>query len=275
MASRMATPTGSLGNMTAFSADGRVDLGGGLLARVDDEAHVYLSRLAERFPDEFNRALKSVGYELMREVKRSIWANGPSGTQWPRLSRMRVYRRMETLEKAGAGNGRAADRIRLKKVTKQKQKAIAAGEARDNMLNRWKRPPSGLGRDTAFSGRLASAVRYKHYSDSMRVRVGFINRVSSSYAAAVQGARRGTPGQYQFQGRQYITQKMRRAYWAAGVPLSRDKQFLEQPERPLIEPVFAAFRPKIKAIVESRITQILSQRNKAALMSSGRRMLLQ
>ena len=50
---------------------------------------------------------------------------------------------------------------------------------------------------------------------------------------------------------------MRRAFWAAGVPLGKDTTTLEQPERPLVEPVYRQRMPEVERLMLERIRERL------------------
>ena len=65
---------------------------------------------------------------------------------------------------------------------------------------------------------------------------------------------------------------MRRAFWAAGVPLAKGKTMLNQPERLLVSPVYKAFEPKIKGIIEEKVLYIIERNQKrGGLVSTLRR----
>jgi|GEM_PF-1047318 len=258
------SPAGDLSGFTAMPETNQ-------LVRIDDGATPYLQHLAREFPREFNRALPRGGFYMMNEIKRALRAGGPAGMKWPEVSRMREYRRMEMLDSRSM---RAQSRLRLKKLSKKRQRAIRAGTDRDNMLLRWKVPAGGRNSGTPFGGRMAGAVRYEHYADSMRVVVGFINSSAAELAAAVQAGRRGRRGVFQFDGRQPVTPAMRRAFWAAGVPLSKNTTMLEQPERPLIDPVFRAALPGMLRIIEERVALLVSRRPPTGLAAAGARQLM-
>lgn len=55
-----------------------------------------------------------------------------------------------------------------------------------------------------------------------------------------------------------MTPAMRRAFWAAGVPLAKDTRELKQEPRPLVAPVYRAFSPRLEAIIVGKIQACLA-----------------
>jgi len=235
------------------------------LCRVEDEAQGQMEWLAKHFPKEFGRALRHVGWLYRHEIATAVRSGGVStGNRWERVSLMRQYRRMEQAKSAGLMDGgnvptKAYDRLSLKKISKKQKRLEAQGSAfKRSMFNRWKAPRGGVGSASPF-GRLGQAVRFKYYPETQVVRIGFLTPSAAKFAHAVQAGERfgTTPGVYR--KRQRVTDKMRRAFWAAGVPLSKNTTVLEQPERPIIQPVFDRMNPQIPEIVEKRIYSIIQK----------------
>lgn len=227
------------------------------LIRIEGDAGAYLQRMAKIFPDELNRALRSLGYHLRQEIHSAMRNDGiPTGTRWRRISLMREFRRMERAKEIGWRNIKNEQSFALKKLSKKRQRLEQEGQAfQKSFFNRWKQPAGGSNRKKVFGG-VAQAIRYKHDKKNMRVFVGFITPSASAFAEAVQGGSRGAKGSFHFRGRQPVTDKMRKAFWAAGVPIGKDTRYLEQKERPLIEPIFRMVQPNIQRILEERIRQI-------------------
>ena len=61
----------------------------GVRLDVMDEASPYLFGLAERFPKEFARAIRSFGFELRKAMVRNIQSGGPRSAKWKALSGIR------------------------------------------------------------------------------------------------------------------------------------------------------------------------------------------
>jgi len=235
------------------------------LCRVEDEAQGQMEWLAKHFPSEFGRALRHVGWRYRQEIMAAVNSGGVTiGHRWKRVSLMRQYRRLEQARRSGLISGadvstKAYERLSLKRVSKKQRRLEKEGTAfRRSHFNRWKTPRSGLGSTTPF-GKLAQAVRYEFYPETQAVRIGFLNPSAAKHAQAVQAGERfgNSPGIYR--KRQRVTDKMRRAFWAAGVPLSKSTTVLEQPERPIIDPVFDLLNPELPAIVEERIYRIIQK----------------
>lgn len=254
-------------NFSGFSGTG-----GATFFRVSQDAAASLSALALAFPAEFNRAIRNLGYVVRGEIKRAMIAGGPGGSKWPALSLMHVYRRLDLLKAAGVnpqtGKWEHGSRFALKSrvgntvYTRRRNGQVVSrfsnGQSIPNAFARWGKDlrRGGL-RNQPFGARMQNTIRYKHYPQQMRVRIGALSPSTSRYLMAVQGGLRGSRGIFQFSGSQPITPDMRRAFWAAGVPLRKGKTTLEQPKRPLVEPVVRALEPQIPKLIEARIRFLL------------------
>lgn len=238
--------------------------GDSTLFRIDDEAHAYLARLADTFPKEFARAMRHLGFRIQQEMKRAIRQESSApGTRWQPLSRMHVARRMDQL-KAGYADAETG-RWTHGKRWGLKRRRRGAGENRHSMpdaMNRWRGSISFRRGPSSMGGRLQNALRYRYFDDQQRVQIGALTRSAGVFLSAVQGGLRGSRGVFQFDGSQPVTPSMRRAFWAAGVPLAADKRSIEQPERQLVGPVYRAVEPQIGPIIEQRILDILQGRTR-------------
>ena len=228
------------------------------LCRVEDEAQGQMEWLAKNFPNEFGRALRHVGWRYKNAISTAIIAGGHPADTNPKISLMRQYRRMEMLRAAAGGHTTAQAKLGLKRKTKKQKRAEQRGADKQRHFTRWKMW-GRKGREHAFQGRLANTVRYKYHSQTQVVRIGFLTASASRYAEAVQAGRRGEDGSFLFTRRQPVTDTMRKAFWAAGVPLSKSTQYIEQPERPIVQPVYAAMNPQLPKIVEDRIYHIIAK----------------
>lgn len=232
--------------------------GSAALCRVEDEAQGQMEWLAKHFPKEFGRALRHVGWRYKIAISNAIYAGGSPPESNPKLSKMRQYKRMHMLKAAGNGSINAQGKLGLKRKSKKQKRLEKNGAAPARHMNRWKRW-GRLGREHSFQGSLANTVRYKFYSDSQRVMIGFLTPSAAKFAEAVQAGKRGADGSMSFTRRQPVTDKMRRAFWAAGVPLSKSTTVLEQPERPIVQPMFDLMNPQLPEIVEKRIYHIIQK----------------
>lgn len=229
------------------------------LFRVEDEAHTYLARLAKEFPSEFARALRHVGWRIKTELSTTMMReSGAAGTRWPKRSLMHQYRRMDLLKAGGVSTKDGEWEHGKQFALKRRRKHVGNDEhSIPNAFNRWRGRTTTLRNAAAMGGRLSRAIRYRYYNDTMRVIVGAATPSAAKHLGAVQAGRRGSRGLLQFDGNQPITPAMRRAFWAAGVPLAKHKTSIEQPERQLVVPVYSAMKPHIQPIIEQRILDIL------------------
>jgi hypothetical protein len=95
-------------------------------------------------------------------------------------------------------------------------------------------------------GKLYQATEYKHYGDSNRVLIGWISP-NAERLGTMQEEGKSTP----------ITSKMRRFFWASGVPLSKRKRYLYIPKRLTIDPVYRINEPKIPSYMDRKIGEYL------------------
>jgi hypothetical protein len=101
-------------------------------------------------------------------------------------------------------------------------------------------------------GRLYSATIYRYYGDSMRVIVGWVTR-SAERVGLKQEHGHTTE----------ITPRMRRFFWAAGIPLSKHKKTLAIPKRPTIDPEYQAKAPKVPGYMARKIDEYFERAKKS------------
>lgn len=235
--------------------------GGTEIFSISEDAAPQLYALAQQFPKEVDKALKSLGFYIHGSMKAVMRAGGPAGSPWAKRSRMHVYRRMDLLKAGQAdavtGQWTHGKRFRLKSRLGYKR----VQDARAKMLDRWQ--GRGILRDEkAFSGRMYNAIRYR-LVQSGQIEIGALNPSAAMFLAAVQEGRRGSKGAFQFVRTQPVTPAMRRAFWAAGIPLAKDKTVIGQEERPLVPPVFDRVRPEIEAYLVGKISKYLEKQGVA------------
>lgn len=95
-------------------------------------------------------------------------------------------------------------------------------------------------------GRLYQATVYKYYRDSNRVIVGWVSKSAEEIGLKQE---RGHVTQ--------ITPRMRRFFWASGIPLSKGKTTLVIPRRPTIGPEYRENAPKIPWYIEQKIEEYI------------------
>ncbi len=118
---------------------------------------------------------------------------------------------------------------------------IHASRTIDDAKGRFKAPA------THPYGRLIRALGYRHDAAAMSVRIGWLSRAAAQQAEKLQQGERVQ-----------VTEKMRRFFWAAGVPLTTST--INVPARPLIEPMFFEKRREIHARIEKRVLRNLRSR---------------
>ena len=228
---------------------------GGTFCKIERSAAPELYAMAQAFPKEFSRALRFAGNLLRAELKAALRGSGGLRASWPELSRMHRYRRMDMLKAGTWSRGRWHHGRRFQLKRRVGFKPVSG---RERLMESWRgrtRDGSLRGR-AAMGGRLVNAMRYKMMND-LRVDVGAVTPSAARFLEAVQAGRRGTDNRFQYTGSQPVTPAMRRAFWAAGVPLGKDKATLEQPERPLVEPVYRQKMSEVERLMLERIRERL------------------
>ena len=220
---------------------------GGTYIKIYDGNTPFLEELARDFPNEFRRSLYRIAFWLRGEVQDAMRSGGRSaGQMWPERSLLARFdpfsRGRGDFWKSGRQQAKAQKRMR---AAHSLQDALTRNSP---LLRR-----GGKGKNKIFgfgSGRLAGAVRYKVDRVSGSVRIGFLNSGAASSAYRLQGAKRGKSDIGEFSGSQPVTEKMRRMFWAMGIPISKSTKTLKQDERDLIQPVFDRNRGEISKRIE-------------------------
>lgn len=218
----------SLSNFTSFQG---INLS--FTVTRDDTPELYM--LAQKFPSAVSSALKSLGWYMRQSMRETIEAGGPANERWLELSNMRRHRRMEKL-KAGEIPRRSS------------------GKKKSEMVKNWTASP-----ERSVFGRVAQTLAYRKPKNEQKVEIGALNASAASFFEAVQGGKRGKKGKFEFVGRQVVTPKMRRAFWAAGMPLAADTKVIGQEARPLVQPIFKAMHPKIELYLVNKISERLAK----------------
>ncbi len=226
---------------------------------ISKDASPELYALSEKFPGYMNDALKSLGWFIRGKMRLALNTGGPPGSKWAPRSNMHVYHRLDLL-RAGFADPESGEWVhgRMFALKKRFQGKKVTRKIRDkHMMDLWKARKKGfLRNEGAMQGRLTNSIRYKMTGG--RVEIGALNPSAAMFLAAVQGGKRGSRGVFQYTKSQPITPTMRRAFWAAGIPLSKNKTTLEQEERPLVEPIFKALSPQFNEYLVRKITSSLA-----------------
>lgn len=265
----------------------------GTFFKIEDSCAQGLYDLANTFPNAFSRALKSLGYTLKNVMQQTISTQGRNtGQEWAALSMMQKYRRIDLLKTGGVNDsGRWGGHTRQYGVMskygqetyqlperdmaslgaagsfsylrgRRRGKSFSRGgrllgqqQSIPNAFFRWR---GGNMRTNPYGGNMRKAIRYKMQND-FRVDIGAVSASAARFLSALQSGRRGSKGIFQFTGEQPVTPAMRRAFWAAGVPLSKNKTVIEQKTRPLIEPVYRQVEPQLVDFISTKIQRYMDQ----------------
>lgn len=200
-----------------------------LKGHLDKDQTARLENLAKNFPAELRRALAGVGFHMKRKVQSAMRAGGPKGHKWKKLSTIQIYKRLDAVK---SGKDISLKRRSKKRLAAAKDKGQHTPEA----MTRWRGGPK---RGETSMGRMLGGIRYKEEQSKLGVIIGGFGPGSERYLRAVQTGGVLTGGENPtFVGSMPITPKMRRLFFAAGIPLKKGRTSLSFPARPLIRPVF-------------------------------------
>lgn len=183
-----------------------------------DLATPHFRRLSDEFPRYFDRALRSTGWWLRKEIQEGIRSGAPGGQRYARYS--------------GITTSRVLDAHRGRGLT-------PTGRRRAPRRNLAEHKPMG---------KLYQATRYKHYKDSNRVLIGWISK-SAEELGTTHERGKSVP----------ITPRMRRFFWASGVPLNPRKRYLYIPKRLTIDPVYRTNKRAIPDYMDRKIAGYLEE----------------
>jgi hypothetical protein len=240
--------------------------GGESIFHIEQDASPELKALADEYPDYLKRALRHLAFRVLGSAKAAIRAGGPAGTRWPERSKMHQYRRLESFfagrdtrlkQKTNSGkiqlSPTAGMRARRKGQSPHGERAayrywsrgdrlVDRGQSIPDAFTRWKAPAGRLRGVTAMSGLILGNIAFGPRTNALQYSIGALTPKTAKALAEVQAGRK-----------QRITPKMRRAFWAAGVPVARGKSVIDQPPRPLLDPLFKQMRPYFEGILIDRI----------------------
>lgn len=214
-----------------------------LFAYMSEEAILELRALERRFPREFGRALSGVGFFMRRKVQGAIRSGGPKGHKWQRLSRAQQSQRIEMA--MGRRDTRLFD-MRRKRPVK-----MAEGSSPLDMLGAAFKKSSF--RTEYPMNRMVGGIRYKKVQGGKGVIIGGVTPSMEKYLIAVQDGAvtdRGSGA-----GGQTVTPKMRRLFFAAGIPLTTRRT--RRPKRPLMEPLVEQYGDAMIAFMRERVRVLL------------------
>ena len=206
---------------------------GAVLFSIKEDASDALHRLADRFPEAIDDALRRLGGHTRKRIQAAMFAGSENEFGWPGLSEMREYRAFHRFKKGETPRNSYRGRRKKNPATGQwfSPGLIQRTKSRKNYPDLY--------------GKLSPAIRFFKPRNKQQVSIGALTFWSSRFLSAVQEGKRGSKGAFQYAGIQRVTPAMRRALWAAGFPLSADTTVIGQEPRPLIEPVFKSMEPRI------------------------------
>lgn len=230
-------------------------------ARMDDAAIREMEHLRKLFPEEMRRVMQGLGYQLRRIMVDAVRRGGrPIGQHWPRLSQMHIYQRLSRIHR---GMDAADPQMSLKALSQKRYgrlyRMTRSGRAQRremaDAMHRWR---GSVRKGTLRSGgplmRMIGSLRYKVDGDRA-VDIGALFAGDATYLSAVQdGKAVNKAGQIV---PRIITPRMRRFFWAAGVPLARHKTATATRKRQLVRPVFDKFRGAIYNFVRLRVEALV------------------
>jgi len=185
--------------------------------QIIDNATPWLRSMADAYPDWERKALKSVGWKMQQEIKKGIKSGAPGGQRY--VSGMSNLRRRK-LDKA----------------------AVTHGSWRVNGNNPFENTQRKPFRNYRPLGRLVNAVGYQYKSPSAGVAVGWLSRSAAKTGLWME---KGVT--------QFVTPKMRRLFYAAGVGVSGNTMHV--PARPTMGPMFKILQPKVMSWIESKFLE--------------------
>lgn len=168
--------------------------------KIIDTATPFLTRIYNNNPNWIDKATKSAGWWLRKEIKEGIREEAPGGDSYTPYS----------------------------DVTKSGMLDAMRGRTKVKSGKRYRAPRRyHLNKEHKPMGRLYSATRYRFYSDSHRALVGWINRSAERLGTMQE---KGTKIK--------VTEKMRRFFFAAGFGMKKSTKYIKIPARPTIEPEY-------------------------------------
>jgi hypothetical protein len=191
-----------------------------------DTATPFLKKVAAENPSYLRRAVRHTGWWLQKSIKYEIRQGIPGGKPYTPFSKLKNVRSETEIV--------FLNRI-SKKTGKQKQIRRRVGASR-------------LVRETTHKplGKLANAVGYKFYPDSIRSVVGWLSLSAQSVGTKMEKG-------YTIN----VTPKMKRMYAASGFPLNKSQ--IDVPARPTFDPIFKEKSGQIVQHLEKRVWQYIEQ----------------
>ncbi len=199
---------------------------------IEDGATPYLKYLANTFPNEMRKALKSLGWWMQQKMKKETLAGAPGGVTLSPLSGIQRVRLLDAIKrrkktKAGKFSG-----------TARPMKAAYLAATEDMK---------------PYGKKLPNAIRYVYSDAEMAVTFGFVTPSAKSFGRMMAGGWRGKANVWGSKGNQVVTEPMRKLFAAAGIFLKRGS-VLRSPARPMVDPILARYRSDIPVYIEDKVS---------------------
>lgn len=102
-------------------------------------------------------------------------------------------------------------------------------------------------------GRMAQAVGYQYKQTGDSVETGWLSESAANIGSIAEGG-----------GERTVTDDMRYAFWAAGVPIGRSKDRIIIPARPTFGPMYRVLDPQLEPYMAGKIFQFMDEGTPAA-----------
>lgn len=189
---------------------------------IQDNATPFLRYMIAMNPQWMDKALKSLGYYMQKQIKSGIKAKSPGGQEFASFMDPRVRAQLE-----GRTDRPMVDIIsHHQKGWKRKYAKDAAGKS---IIY----PPFG---------KLQKAIGYQYDADAMKLTVGYLSKSA---------VRMGTMMENGYT--KPVTDAVRKFFWSHGVPISPSKTTIKVPPRPVMEPMRKVLMPQMVPYLESKL----------------------
>ncbi len=190
---------------------------GQTVIQVKGDAAAFFQMVSQKYPQAMRSALRHGAYMAQMRLKKEFLQHAPGGEAIKPLSDIQKWRSLDAFKKRRNTYGRAgSDGVKRLKKKNRAYLSYAHGLAWGMSGGKW---PVG--------GKLAQASGYQQKTNTMHASVGWLSKSAARSGAFFQKGQK-----------QRVTKKMRGLFAAAGIILSRGKDTIEQPARPVIEPFF-------------------------------------
>lgn len=198
------------------------------LIDVRDEVTPYLKRMTSQMPGILWSSIKGAGFWLKGQIKGDILRGGPPGS---------AYKPREDIGQSIDGSKSNLLGFIGSYRNRKRNKITGAWRA-----IRWKKPSKNI------LGKLVNAVYVHKRKDKLTADIGWISDTSH---------RTGIKHEYGFD--YPVTDKMRRFFFAMGIPISKTKTRIKIPRRATYEPEYRTRQDQIARMVGDNIASWVAE----------------